>query len=89
VSCKYSACGLLGSMVTYVVEVVAGRDGYAVELVEVVGGGFDYVVGMAVELVEAAGGFGYAVEMVVKFHALASGGCPGCITTLRASLTPG
>jgi hypothetical protein len=43
--------------------VVDGRDGYAVELTEVVGGGFGYAVGMAAGLVEAAGGgFGYAVR---------------------------
>jgi hypothetical protein len=63
--------------------VVAGRDGYAVELVEVVGGGFGYVVGMAAGLVEAAcGGFCYKVEMAVELHALAGGGYLDCIASL-------
>jgi hypothetical protein len=66
-----------------VVGVVAGRDGYVVELAEVVGGGFGYAVGMAVGLVQAAGGgFGYAVEMAVEVHALASRGYPDCIASL-------
>jgi hypothetical protein len=59
---------------------VARRDGYAVELAEVVGGGFGYAVGMEPGLVEAAGGgFG---------RALAGGGYPGCIASLRASVAP-
>jgi hypothetical protein len=58
-------------------------------LVDAAGGGFGYAMEMAVELVEAAGvGFGYAVELVVELHALAGEGCPGCIASLWASLTP-
>jgi hypothetical protein len=65
------------------VEVGAGRDGYVVELVDVLGEGFGYVGEMAV--VEVVGeGFG----SVVEFSALAGVGCPGCITSLRASLAP-
>jgi hypothetical protein len=73
-----------------VVGVPAGRDCYAVELAEVVGGGFHYAVGMAAGLVQAAGGeFGYVVEMAVELHALAGGGYPDCIAFLRASFAPG
>jgi hypothetical protein len=39
-----------------VVGVVAGRDGSAVDLAEVVGGGFGYAVEMAVELHALGGG---------------------------------
>jgi Na+-transporting NADH:ubiquinone oxidoreductase subunit NqrD len=76
-----------------VVEVVARRDGYTVELVDVVGEGFGYAVEMAVvEVVDE--GFGYAVEMAVvevvdqgfgyavDLQALASGECSGCIASL-------
>jgi hypothetical protein len=60
-----------------------------VELVEVVCGGFRCAVEMAMELVEVVGaGFGYAVEMAVELHALADGGYPGCIASLRALLAP-
>jgi hypothetical protein len=66
-----------------VVGVVARRNGYAVELAEVVGGGFGYAVEMAAGLVEAAGGgFGYVVEMAVELRALAGGGYPCCIAYL-------
>jgi hypothetical protein len=81
------------------VEVVAGRDGYAVELVRVVGEGFGYAAEMAV--LEVFGeGFRYAVEMavvevagegfgyVVELRNLAGGECPYCIAFLRASLAP-
>jgi hypothetical protein len=70
----------------FAVEVVVGRDGYAVELV---GEGFGYAVAMAVVVYE---GFDYAVVMavvvdegldyVVELCALAGGGCLGCIASL-------
>jgi hypothetical protein len=65
-------------------EVVAGRNGYAVEVVELVGEEFGYVVVMVVVEVVGDEGFDYAVEL----GALTGGGCPGCTTSLRASLTP-
>jgi uncharacterized membrane protein len=72
-----------------VVGVVAGRNGWAVELVEVVVSGFGYAVEMTVGLVEVVGGgFGYAVEMAVEPHTLVVRGCLGCITSLRALLAP-
>jgi hypothetical protein len=67
-----------------VVEVVAGRNDYAVEVVVGVGvgEGFDYVVVMVVVEVELEvvvdEGFDYVVELL----ALADGGCPGCIASL-------
>jgi hypothetical protein len=65
-----------------VVEVVAGRNDYAVEVVVGVGvgEGFDYVVVMAVVEVEVVvdEGFDYAVELLAR----ADGGCPGCIASL-------
>jgi hypothetical protein len=67
----------------FAVEVVAGRDGYAVEPVYVVGERFGCAGEMAV--VEMNGeGFGYVVEL----RALAGGGCPRCIVSLQASLAP-
>jgi hypothetical protein len=56
------------------VDVVAGRKGYAVEVV-VVGEGFGYVVVVEVMVDEE---FDYAVELL----ALADGGCSGCIASL-------
>jgi hypothetical protein len=79
------------------VEVVAGKDGYAVELVEVVGEGFGSAVEMAVVEVVCEG-FGYTMEMVVmdvvgegfgyavELRALASRRCLGCIASLRTLL---
>jgi hypothetical protein len=59
------------------VEVGARRDGYAVQLVDVVGEGFGYAGEMAV--VEVVGeGFSYAVEL----HTIASGGCLRSIASL-------
>jgi hypothetical protein len=59
------------------VEVVAGRNGYAVKVVVgvVVGEGFGYVVVVKVMVDEE---FDYAVELL----ALADGGCSGCIASL-------
>jgi hypothetical protein len=71
------------------VEAVAGRNDYAMEVV--VGGGFGCAVVMAVAEVVLGEGFGYAVVMVVvvvevgyavELHALAGGGCLGCIATM-------
>jgi hypothetical protein len=59
------------------VEVVTGRDGFAVEPVEVVGEGFGYAVEMVV-MEEDGEGFGYAVEL----RSLAGEGCPGCTASL-------
>jgi hypothetical protein len=64
-----------------VVRVGARSDGYAVELVDVVGEGFGYAGEMAVVGVVGEG-FGYAVGL----RALAGRGCLVCIAPLRASL---
>jgi hypothetical protein len=63
------------------VEVVAGKGDYAVEVVDMVSEGFDCAVAMAVAEVVAEG-----FDCIVELCTLASGGCPGCIVSLRASL---
>jgi hypothetical protein len=73
--------GFWGLWCPSAVEVGAGKDGYAVD---VVGEGFDYAGG-GMAVVELVGeGFDYAVRPC----ALAGGGCPGCIASLRALLAP-